>query len=114
MDIKQQVEDLKNKLSIYIVDFWHEGTEWYCKYSNGWIEQGGYITSDFNSVNFKIPFTTPNYFFSRSPVGIDNLATMAYSYVGSGDDKKDTRTTDGVTFYDGSYCLGYVWVARGF
>ena len=45
-----------------LIESWHEGTEWYRKYSDGWIEQGGYDTSGKSgTVTFHTAFTaTPN------------------------------------------------------
>jgi hypothetical protein len=43
-----------NSLASVCVESWHEGTEWYRVYSDGWCEQGG-ITSA-KSVTFLKPF----------------------------------------------------------
>jgi hypothetical protein len=43
-----------------VVEEWHEGSEWYIKHSNGFIEQGGiYSTSDsgITTISFIAPFS---------------------------------------------------------
>lgn len=114
LEFKQEVQAALNQMAAYVVETWHEGTEWCRVYSDGWIEQGGYVESDVGTVTFRTPFTTSTYFFSRSPIGLNGSADAAHAYIGSGLSKEDLRTTTGVTFDTGSYCLGYVWMARGF
>ena len=55
----------------YIVETWQSGASWYRKYSDGWIEQGGFVKSPINDydagdaaanvVNFYVPFKDTNY-----------------------------------------------------
>ena len=45
----------------YIVETWHEGTEWYRIWSDGWIEQGGQINGNVVEVEFHKPFSDLNY-----------------------------------------------------
>ena len=50
-----------------VVENYKNGTEWYRKWSDGWIEQGGYITqipagTGGSSVTFSKAFTDTNYF----------------------------------------------------
>lgn len=49
----------------HVVETWHEGTEWYRVYSDGWIEQGGFINNSFASgygqVTLNKPFSNTNY-----------------------------------------------------
>ena len=47
-----------------LIESWREGTEWYRKYSDGWIEQGGYSDSAQNTeltISFHKPFSDANY-----------------------------------------------------
>lgn len=114
LEFKQEVQAALNRMAAYVVETWHEGTEWCRVYSDGWIEQGGYVENDVDTVTFRTPYTTTTYFFDRSPVGVNSSAQHFYAYGGSGLSKKDLRTTTDVTFDTASNCLGYVWMARGF
>lgn len=70
-------EGLSNKLdtgTVHIIETWKspEGTSWYRKWSDGWIEQGGIDNAyESKSVTFSIPFLT-------SPLTI-NVAMRAES-----------------------------------
>ena len=46
-------------IDAFIVESWASGTEWYRKYSDGFIEQGGYSTED--NITFSLPFSDTNY-----------------------------------------------------
>lgn len=49
-------------MNIYITDTYSDGNNWYRKYSNGWVEQGGYIQSLFNDkVTLHVPMKDTNY-----------------------------------------------------
>lgn len=49
---------LNSKGIITVVDAWHNGTEFYRKHSDGWIEQGGQITIDQGFTTSQISFNT--------------------------------------------------------
>ena len=56
----------------YVIEYWQEGTEWYRVWSDGWIEQGGFVGSPANAgsaVNFKKSFQTSNYSFIVTGTG---------------------------------------------
>lgn len=57
---------------------WRSGTNWYTKYSDGWIEQGGRFTMSNTGydLTFNTPFTTTDYTF----LAIKTDATGGYSY----------------------------------
>lgn len=52
-----------NGQNIVCVKTWKNGTSWYRKYSDGWIEQGGMISgkSGMTTISFNIGFTDINY-----------------------------------------------------
>ena len=72
--------DLINKPAIpanpnsYIIDSWRSGSSWYRKWSNGFVEQGGYIysiptgnqnnTLNYSTIKLHVPFNHKNYFAS--------------------------------------------------
>lgn len=59
------------KENIVVIETWHEGTEWYRVWSDGWIEQGGDLSGiNANSstlVSFHKPFSDVNYTLVSSP-----------------------------------------------
>lgn len=57
---------------------WRSGTNWYTKYSDGWIEQGGQFTmsSTGYDLTFNTPFTTTDYTF----LAIKTDVTGGYQY----------------------------------
>lgn len=77
--------DLSNKPSIpstpqgYITQTWRSGNNWYRVYSDGWIEQGGYVNKPSRSD------TTVNFHRSMSPCSITGCAILS-----NGGDSYDT------------------------
>lgn len=63
-----------------VVEEWHEGANFYRKYSSGFIEQGG-VTSQADSagstVSFHGPFKDSNYSFVTTP--LEFSSTMCYA-----------------------------------
>ena len=53
--------DLSNCTRPYVIETWHEGTEWYRVWSDGWIEQGGAFYNNDTQITFKRPFTQSTY-----------------------------------------------------
>ena len=45
----------------HITTTWHSGTSWYRKWSDGWIEQGGRITTSTTTISFHTAFKDTNY-----------------------------------------------------
>ena len=89
---------------IRVVETWSNGTEWYRKWSDGWIEQGGWqgSTSTNATVTLNTPFTTTNY------------TVTAVAYSGEGVPRLDTLTTTKFQWQpSGSTCTGY-WYACGY
>ena len=55
-------------LKSYITTTWQSGTSWYRKYSDGWIEQGGYVITNENSeqtINLHTAFSNTDYFLTK-------------------------------------------------
>jgi hypothetical protein len=53
---------------VRLVESWKSGTSWYRKYSDGWIEQGGYVTTNSNTeqtINLHTAFSNTNYFLTK-------------------------------------------------
>lgn len=60
--------DLSNCTRPYITETYHNGTEWYRVWSDGWIEQGGNILSG-THLFFKKAFTTTDYTVTGNETG---------------------------------------------
>ena len=49
-------------MNIYITDTYSNGNNWYRKYSNGWVEQGGYVSGARDAtVELLVPMKDTNY-----------------------------------------------------
>lgn len=62
--IEEKLTDVNASSRGYVVDSYHNGTEWYRVYSDGWIEQGGRFYNNANVVNtisFLKPFKNTDY-----------------------------------------------------
>lgn len=62
--IEEKLTDMNATSRGYLVDSYHNGTEWYRIYSDGWIEQGGrfYNNADVeNTISFLKPFKNTDY-----------------------------------------------------
>ena len=81
----------------FIVETWRsdDGSSWYRKYSDGWIEQGGVtpnVNADFYTVTLNTPFTTANYHV--------NFITTGTGKDGSFGHCVSERTNTTFTMYD--------------
>ena len=64
--------DIKGKPILTLVSEWHSGANWYRKYSDGWIEQGGHSTyadSHNHTITFHTAFTSNNCSVQRTGIG---------------------------------------------
>lgn len=56
--------NIDGKKMVYVSEMWRNGHSWYRKYSDGFIEQGGFVTTYYSSevtVTLNIPLTNTNY-----------------------------------------------------
>lgn len=61
-----------------VVETWSDGTSWYRKYSDGWVEQGGKTTSE--TVTLHVPMKDTNYTILIAQSGASNTwSSNAYS-----------------------------------
>lgn len=53
-------------VSGFVKETWKSGTQWYRIWSDGWIEQGGYLSWNgaWTTLTFNRPFTTTNYYIN--------------------------------------------------
>lgn len=99
----------------FVVETWRsaDGSSWYRKYSDGWLEQGGIAVSsskEMYTLTFPVAFATTNYFFTRSPLWAGTGASNTYHCVGC-----KTQTETAVTFQTDStsYYTKILWYACG-
>lgn len=60
---------LRDKPTAHITTTWHSGTSWYRKWSDGWIEQGGRITTKATTISLHTAFEDTNYMITVSQNG---------------------------------------------
>lgn len=89
-----------------IIDTYSVGDNWYRVWSDGWCEQGGYITSSVITVTFKKPFINTSYSVS--------LTDVAYANNGSEKTTVTNRQTTGMLLSSQAQtgcwwkCSGYI------
>ena len=68
------------ELPVSIVTTYHHGASWYRKWSDGFIEQGGYVAGGDSlegaPLQFLLPFTSTNYVFNATIATITTAATF--------------------------------------
>lgn len=103
---------------IKIIENYNSNGYWYKKYSNGIIEQGGYIaTTIATSGSYNLTFPTE---FSNAPLCFRTTVYAPRSGDSSGNAltvKNGTMTTTGVTLLNDGYNtnkLGFYWEAMGY
>ena len=80
------------KNSGYVTEMHQDGSSWYKKYSNGWVEQGGTFTSLYNqAVTLIVPMKDTNYTIltSKTNMGsavviVDTVTTTSFKVYGRG------------------------------
>lgn len=111
------LENGVGRASAYITETWHEGTEWYRKWSDGWIEQGGYIATTSSVVNgkivtFPIAFSDANYTLLGGVLTKATAENMAAANLSAGFSKTATSFSTDVTSQ--TYGQGKQWYACGY
>lgn len=109
--IEEKLTDVNAASRGYVVDSYHNGTEWYRIYSDGWIEQGGSVTSNSGLItyNFITPFKDTNYnlLCSQNSGGIGPESNgMIINRV--------STTQFSVLFTNSSTGIVYTWRACGY
>ena len=110
-------ESASQSYPVTVVESGVDGTSWYRKYSDGWIEQGGYVAPatiaayEQSDVVFGTAFQNAVAFIECQPV---------CGSTGNGDSGLygiRNLTNSGFTFQRGSgtsYTIGFYWIAKGF
>lgn len=96
------------KPKAYVTETWSSGTQWYRRWSNGWIEQGGHGSG--NTCTFPIVFSNTNYtFVVQHSSGYTSHPDRLACYENR--TKRNTSTT-GITTYENN--SGWDWYACGY
>lgn len=69
----------RDNVPVYVVKTYKDGTEWYRKYSDGTIEQGGYITGLSTNTEKTFPFVTQFINPDSVTMHVTNIFTGDYS-----------------------------------
>lgn len=109
--IEEKLTDMNAPSRGYLVDSYHNGTDWYRVYSDGWIEQGGSVTSNSGLVTYTFmkQFTNTNYglLCSQNSGGVGSQSNgMVINRV--------STTQFSVLFTAGSNDIVYTWRAFGY
>lgn len=119
--LRQDVEALKARPvapspKAYIVSTWKSGSNWWRKYSDGFIEQGGVVTGIYNkgwvlnNVNLHTPFSNTSYTISVHGIGFTGAV-----YHGIGCITKKSSSSFSHYFYNGiGEGLSPSWYACGY
>lgn len=100
---------IDNKEMVYISKTWNKGSNWYRKYSDGWIEQGGEFTKvrDTNiTVTFPVAFKNTQYTIATSQYENSASSGPGCSFT--------SKTTTGITHNYGSWGSKWGWFACGY
>ena len=101
-----------------VVKTWtaNDGLSWYRKYSDGWIEQGGFyykgssVDNALQTVTLPTPFSTRTYVVSTMPLG---TGTGFSAVLGCDCYTASYRTTSKFTIHMNGGYFGYEWYATG-
>lgn len=111
-NVKKALNRLNQKISSVggVIDSWSDGNgNWWRKYSDGWLEQGGRLSSNGSPISlvFNAPFSTTVYsvggFAERESNFNNDYAVMTYSRTAAG----ITIEADNETQYINWFACGY-------
>lgn len=108
----------------YITETWINGTSWYRKYSDGFIEQGGittYLKTGFQNVTLPTAFSSTNYIVNVTSIAnLPSTAWDGYLSIGSGTgysgavDKSRGTTWFETLRYKPEEPINHMWYACGY
>ena len=93
----------------YITQTWSNGTSWYRKYSDGWIEQGGEFTKNRDTkvtITFPVAFKNTNYTIATSQYAPQTVNTPVCIFT--------SKTNTGIIHNFVSWGCEWGWFACGF
>lgn len=94
-----------------LIRAFNDGNTWYNLYSDGWVEQGGFVaptSADSTAMTFPIEFANAKWTMTANPVDASTTQIYTISF--------NNRTTTGCTLYRGGNVRGFttVWRACGY
>lgn len=112
------VSGAKADTPVYVVETYKNGTEWYRKYSDGVIEQGGYITELTTNNEKTFPFVVQFQDPSSVTMHITAIFTGDYSIYRGGITASNITSSEFTVWSDGMTGSAYktttaYWEARG-
>ena len=101
--------NIDGKQMVYVCETWINGTSWYRRYSDGWIEQGGEFTKLRDTsitVTFPIAFKNTDYSIAASQYAPQTSNPLTSTFT--------SKTNTGITHYMGSWGGKWGWLACGY
>ena len=112
-------EEVINKLNMirYIVEEYHSGKQWYKIWSDGWIEQGGYVInpSSNETVNLLKPYNNINYSV-LCQYAMDSNSTGRFLSIGNKTNSSFLVRTgaSNLDSWNGGYPVPFYWETKGY
>ena len=112
-------EEVINKLNMirYIVEEYHSGTQWYKIWSDGWVEQGGYVInlSSNETVNLLKPYNNINYSV-LCQYAMDSNSTGRFLSIGNKTNSSFLVRTgaSNLDSWNGGYPVPFYWETKGY
>lgn len=98
--------DLSDKPKAYVTETWSSGTQWYRKWSDGFIEQGGeMVEASTDKVTLHTPYKSTNYCVQGTPTVQSNLNSPRIFV----ENKTTTSFTLAMSSYDTYSCAWYAY-----
>lgn len=105
----------KTDVKAYIVETWSSGTEWYRKWSDGWIEQGGWVNGlsawGFQTVTLHKEMADTNYSVKKLWAVTGQIGTASYDATAAVYSRNE-MTTISFRTYSGVWS-GFFWEVEG-
>ena len=103
---------INGKNIAYVIDAYNDGTNWYRKWSDGWVEQGGYkleTVDGLKTLSLLLPFANTNYQVLVS------ISAGAYYYMGASPYSTSQMSYEGIGHVVGGKVSPYdfLWCAYG-
>lgn len=112
--IEEKLTDVNAASRGYVVESYHNGTDWYRIYSDGWCEQGGFaapVSADGHActVTFLKPFLDTSYGFFKTNQTTSNATNVLFV------ESYSSKTNTSIKIYNfNAYVSGASWFACGY
>ena len=118
-EINNNFNIINNKLDSmkYVIEEYHSGTQWYKIWSDGWIEQGGYVSnpSSNETVTLLKSYNNINYSI-QCQYAHDSNSTGRFLSVGNKTNSTFMVRTgaSNLDSWNGSYSVPFYWEVKGY